>query len=330
MVDAWQVTGAGEPREVLVRGEAALPDELPPGQLRLRVLAASVGYPDVAMCRGSYALTPSLPFTPGQELVGVVTATGPGCVNRVGARVIAVSSFTVGHGSFARECLAGDDFALEVPDDMTDAEAAAFHIPSHTGWVALARRARLRPRESLLVLGAAGGTGSVAVQIGKALGARVIATAGGPDKVEFCRSLGADEVIDYRTDEIAPAVLERTGGRGVDVAYDPVGGDAFVAATRCIAYEGRLLAIGFAGGQWGRPSLAHLVTRNYSVVGVMPGKGYDRRFKEWSQASLLALWRAGRLRIPVWKVFGFDDVPAAVDEVAAGRMMGKVVVQVAG
>jgi len=326
---AWQVRRRGEPRDALDCVEVP-PPEPGPGQIRMRVLAAGVGLPDVYMCRGSYALTPELPFTPGQELVGIVSALGQGAQARVGERRMATSAFHFRHGSFAEQCLALDDFAQPVPDEMSDAEAAGFMIPYHTAWVGLVQRARLAAGETLLVLGAAGGSGSTALQLGKALGARVIATAGGAEKVAFCRKLGADLVIDYRSQEIAKGVLEANGGKGVDVVYDPVGGQAFTAATRCIAHEGRILAVGFGSGSWGQVVTPHLVTRSYSVLGVMPGAGYDRAFKQRAHAELLAHWKAGRLHVPLHRVFSFEDVPTAVEEVAAGKMMGKVVVRVSG
>jgi NADPH2:quinone reductase len=326
---AWQVKGQGEPRDVLALVEAELP-EPGPGQIRMRVLVAGVGLPDVYMCRGSYALTPERPFTPGQELVGIVTALGEGALARIGERRMATSSFHLRHGSFAQECLAGDDFAMPVPDAMPDAEAAGFMIPYHTAWLGLVQRARLAPNENLLVLGAAGGSGAAAVLLGKALGARVIATAGGAEKVAFCRTLGADEVIDYRSQEIAESTRRATGGRGADVVYDPVGGSAFSAATKCIAHEGRILAVGFASGSWGQVVTPHLVARSYSVLGVMPSAAYDRAFKERAHAALLDHWKAGRVRVPLHRVFPFSEVPAAIEEVAAGKMMGKVVVEVDG
>jgi NADPH2:quinone reductase len=323
---AWQVQGRGEPRGVLALVDAPVP-EPGPGQIRMRVLAAGVGLPDVYLCRGSYALTPELPFTPGQELVGIVTAVGEGALAKPGERRMATSAFHLRHGSFAEQCLAGDDFAMPVPDAMSDHEAAGFMIPYHTAYVGLVRRARLQAGETLLVLGAAGGSGSTAVLLGKALGARVIATAGGADKLAFCRRLGADVLIDYRSEEIAESARRATGGRGVDVVYDPVGGSAFTAATKCIAHEGRILAVGFGSGSWGQVVTPHLVTRSYSVMGVMPGAVYDRDFKERSHGELLAHWTAGRLHVPLHRVFPFAEVPDAIEEVAAGRMLGKVVVE---
>jgi NADPH:quinone reductase len=324
---AWQVERPGEPQGALVLAEVASP-EPGPGLLRVTVRAAGVGLPDVLMCRGSYPLTPALPFTPGQELVGEVTASGEGARTRIGSRVMAVSGFTAGRGSFAEECLALDDFALPVPAEMSDAEAAGFLIPFHTAWVGLVRRGGLRAGESLLVLGAAGSSGSAAVQLGKAEGALVIATARGAEKVAFCRSLGADHVVDREKDDLVAVVRQATGGRGVDVVYDPVGGEAFQAACRAVAHEGRVLAVGFASGSWGKVSTPHLVARNYSVIGVIPG-GYDRAFRERAHTALVQHWSAGRLRVPIHRRFAFERVPDALAEVVRGDVLGKVIVDFA-
>jgi NADPH2:quinone reductase len=319
------VNGQGEPQDVLHLAEDAPRPEPGEGQIRLKVAAAGVGLPDAYLCRGSYPLTPKLPFTPGQEVVGTVTGCGPGARAAIGDRVMGITAFFLGHGGFAEECLALDDFALRVPAEMEDAEAACFTIPFHTAHIGLVRRAQLLAGETLLVLGASGGTGSAALQLGKALGARVLATAGGPEKSDFCRSLGADAVIDYRSTDIASAVREATEGRGADVIYDPVGGEAFDAATRCIANEGRLLAVGFGSGSWGEPRASHLVQNNYSVMGVMPGS-YDREFKVAAHEKLLEHWRNGRLRVPVHARVDFERVPAAIDLLLKGDVTGKVAV----
>jgi NADPH2:quinone reductase len=321
---AWQVVGAGEPREVLRQRDAPLAPP-PPGLLRVRVEACGLGLPDVFMCRGSYALTPVLPFTPGQELAGVVLEAGTGAHARAGTRVMAVSAFFLGHGGFAEEAWALDEFCFAVPDDMAVAEAAAFLIPYHTAWVGLVRRGALRAGETLLVTGGAGGTGSAAIQLGRALGARVLATARGAERQAFCRALGAETALDPGGD-LAEAVREQTGGRGADVVYDTVGGDAFDAATRCIAHEGRLLVVGFASGRWGRPDPAHLVTRNYSIVGVMPS-GYDRETKRSAQAELLAHRRRGELRAPLEEI-GFDALPDGLERLARREVLGKLVLRV--
>jgi NADPH2:quinone reductase len=322
-VRAWQVQKHGEPGDALQLVETETPRP-GPGFLRVRVAAGALGLPDVFMCRGAYALTPELPFTPGQELAGVVTEAGEGARTRVGERVMAVSAFFLRHGGFAEEALAIDDFAFAVPDAMGDAEAAGFTIPMHTAWVGLVRRGALKRAETVLVLGGAGGAGSAAIQLARALGARVLATAGGPEKAAFCRALGAEEVVDYRSEDVAERVRALTGGRGADVIFDPVGGESFTAATRCVAHEGRILAVGFASGSWGRPSVAHMATHNYSVVGVIPS-AYDRGFKLAAQEALVAHYAAGALRVPIQRVVPFEALPDALAELAAGGVMGKLV-----
>jgi len=326
---AWQTVKPGRPMDALRLNEAAEPPRPTPGTVQLEVIAAGIGLPDVFMCQGSYALTPGLPFTQGQEVVGRVVGWAPGVENRrLGERVMAVTSFFTGAGGFAEQCLGLDDFCLPVPDGMTDAEGAGFLIPFHTAYVALVRRGRIEPEETLLVIGGAGGTGQAAIQVGKALGARVIATAGGPEKAEFCRSLGADHVVDHRSEDIAAGVRAATGGRGADAIFDPVGGEAFASATRCVAHEGRILAIGFASGSWGRTDTAHLVTNNYSVVGVIQSR-YDRAFKERAQERLLGWWREGRLRPQFDELVAFEELPDALERLAAGGVRGKLALAVA-
>jgi NADPH2:quinone reductase len=326
---AWQTVKPGRPTDALVLNEEVEPPRPTPGTVQLEVIAAGIGLPDAFMCQGSYALTPStLPFTQGQEVVGRVVGWGEGVANRkVGDRVMAVTSFFTGHGGFAEQCLGLDDFCLPVPDAMSDAEGAGFLIPFHTAYIALVTRGRVEAGETLLVIGGAGGTGQAALQIGKALGARVIATAGGPEKAEFCRALGADHVVDYRSEDIAEGVKAATGGRGADAIYDPVGGEAFASATQCVAHEGRILAIGFASGSWGRVDTSHLVYNNYSVVGVIPSR-YDRAFKERAQERLLGWWREGRLRPRIDELVPFAELPDALERLVAGGVKGKLVLAV--
>lgn len=325
---AWQTTKAGSPRDVLVLNPQ-VPSPTPrEGTVRLRVLAAGIGLPDALMCQANYALTPPLPFTQGQEVVGRVLDWGPGVVGRrAGDRVMAVTSFFTGNGSFAEECLALDDFCLPVPDEMTDAEAACFLIPGHTAYIALVARAKLAAGETLLVLAGASGTGAAAIQIGRALGACVLASVGDPAKGALCRSLGAETILDHHAPDFAKQVLAATDGRGANVIFDPVGGDLFTKATQCIAGDGRLLAIGFASGRWGQVDMAHVVMHNYSVVGVIPS-GYDRVYKEQAQAVLLDWWRAGRLRIAVDELVPFEALPAALERLAANQVKGKLALAV--
>ena len=230
-------------------------------------------------------------------------------------------------GSYAEQALALDDFCLPVPDGMTDAEGAAFLIPMHTAYLGLVTRANLQAGETLLVLGGAGGTGTAAVQIGKCLGAEVIATVAGPDKVDYCRSLGADHVIDRKQQDITQAVMDLTGGRGANCVYDPVGGAAYTAASKCVAHEGRICLIGFASGQWGPVDPAHMVYQNYTVVGVIPSN-YGRDYKEAVQETLLGWWREGRLSVHVEEMVPFEGLPGALERLAASQVQGKLVLGV--
>src|SRR3984893_15449424 len=222
-MQAWQVTGSGEPADVLHRVEVDLP-EPGPGQIRIRVTAAGIGLPDVLMCRHTYPLTPPLPFIPGQEVSGVVSAIGDGVDSRVGDRVMAVTAFLDGFGSFAEECLAPTSSTFPVPDGLADVEAAGFWIPHLTGWIGLVDGGRLAGGEWLAVLGAGGGSGIAAVQLGRVLGARVIAVVGDEDRAASGRSLGAEATLNHGDCPLAPALRELTDGHGVDVMFDPVGG----------------------------------------------------------------------------------------------------------
>lgn len=326
---AWQTTKHGRPKDALQLNENAPAPEPMPGTILLDVIAAGVGLPDAFMCEGSYMLTPGqLPFTQGQEAVGRIVAWGDGVEGRtVGDRVHAVTSFFTGHGAYAEQCLALDDFCLPAPEGMSDAEAAGFLIPFHTAHLGLLERGKLEAGETLLVLGGAGGTGQAAIQIGKAVGARVIATAGGPEKAAFCREIGADEVVDYKAGDIAEGVNALTDGKGADAIYDPVGGSAYEAATRCIAHAGRILAIGFASGSWGAADTSHLVYNNYSLVGVIPSN-YDRAFKERAQAELLGWWREGKLHTRIDELVPFEQLADALQRLVDGGVKGKLALAV--
>ena len=297
-----------------------------PGELRIRVGAAAVGLPDVLMCRGSYALTPRLPFVPGQEVCGVVDAVGEGVDLPLGVRVMAVTSFMDGRGGFAESAIANAGTAYRVPDEMSDADAAGFRIGYSTAWIGLVRRGALEAGEWLLVLGAAGGSGSAAVQLGRALGARVIAVASGAQRLAFCERLGAEAVVDRAAGSVPDAVLAATGGRGTDVVYDPVGGEPAAAAVRALAPGGRLLAVGFASGSWAQPDTADLVLRNCSLVGVYAG-GSTRAESEADHEAMLALAADGHLAGTATTV-PFDRLPDAVEDVAGASAVGKLVVQV--
>jgi NADPH2:quinone reductase len=229
---AWQVTTHGEPADVLRAAEVPTP-EPGPGQVLVRVRAAALNFPDVLMCRGQYQIQPPLPYTPGVELCGEVVGTG--------ARV--VGSPVLPSGGLAEYALMEPDSVFPAPDSLDDAEAAGFLLAYQTGWFGLHRRARLQAGETLLVHAAAGGVGSAAVQLGKAAGAKVVAVVGGAAKAEAARALGADVVVDRLEQDFVAVVKEATGGRGADVVYDPVGGQAYQGSTKCVAFEGRIVVV---------------------------------------------------------------------------------------
>lgn len=320
---AWQVQGAGEPIDVLRPVELPVPDP-GPGQIRVRVTAAGIGLPDVLMCRGTYPLTPPLPFTPGQEATGVVTAVGDGATHTIGSRVMLVSAFYDGHGSFAQECLALSSTAFPVPDGLTDAEAAGFWIPHVTAWTGLVERGHLAAGEWLAVLGAAGGSGIAAVQLGRALGARIIAVVGDQERAEFCRQLGAEITVDHRDGPLAPALRTATIDHGVDVIYDPVGGSQAEDAAGALARNGRHLAVGFASGRWPTLAAHDLVLANTSLVGVFAG-GQSAAELDEIRLALTRLIAEGRLRNAITATPTFDELPEAIQRLADRRTIGKMV-----
>ncbi len=293
----------------------------------MRVTAAGIGLPDVLMCRHTYPLTPAAAFTPGQEATGVVTAVGDGVTMALGTKVMGVTGFVEGHGSFADECLMLADSAFAVPTGLTDAEAAGFWIPHMTGWIGLVDRGRMVKGDRLAVLGAAGGSGIAAVQLGRALGAKVVAVVSDQDRARFCSGLGAEETIVLGTGDLPAQLRSRTGGSGVDLIYDPVGGPAAEQAATALARHGRLLAVGFASGAWPRLDTHHLVVTNTSLVGVFAG-GYHRADLDAIHAGLATLVADGRLRNAVTDQVGFDDLPSAVQRLADRAVIGKLVMVV--
>ena len=318
---AWQVQGAGEPMDVLHLVELE-PPQPGPGQVRIRVTAAGIGLPDVFMCRGTYPLTPPLPFTSGQEATGIVTAVGDGVDIPIGTKIMCVTAFWQGDGSFADECLVAADSVFPIPEGLTDAEAAGFWIPNLTGWIGLVDRGRLAAGDWLAVLGASGGSGIAAVQLGHALGARVIAVVSDEERASFCRGLGADVTLNRRDGPLAAALRDATGGSGVDLIYDPVGGSTAEDAAGALARYGRLLAVGFASGAWPRLDTINLVVTNTSLVGVFAG-GYAREELDAIFASLATLVGEGRLRNAVTAQIPFDELNSALHRLAQGGVVGK-------
>lgn len=334
MTKTWQVHGAGEPAEVLRRVDREPPV---PGtdQVRISVAAAGIGLPDVLMCRGTYPLTPPVPFTPGQEFVGNVSAVGPGADVAVGTRVMGVSDFMNGNGSFAGEALAHTSAVFPVPPGMQDAAAAGFWIPNMTAWIGLVDRGRLEAGQRLAVLGAAGGSGIAAVQLGKALSAEVIAVVSDQSRAEFCRSFGADHVVVASGDTtadgkpLAHALRAMTDWAGVDIVFDPVGGEQGTAAMGALARDGRHLSVGFASGSWPTPDVQMMVMTNTSLVGVLAA-GYSREHLEAILRHLTELADTGAVRPTIAERVSFEDIPDALTRLAARKVLGKLVVEIEG
>ncbi|MFI7325202.1 NADPH:quinone oxidoreductase family protein [Streptomyces rubiginosohelvolus] len=315
-MQAWRVHRNGEPGEVMRLEETDRPTP-GDGQVLVEVRAANVNFPDALLCRGQYQVRPPLPFTPGVEVCGTTED---------GRRVLATPALP--HGGFADYVVADEAALLPAPDALDDAEAAALHIGYQTGWFGLHRRAHLQPGETLLVHAAAGGVGSAAVQLGRAAGAKVIGVVGGPDKAAVARELGCDLVIDRRSEDIVAAVKEATGGRGADVVYDPVGGDAYAKSTKCVAFEGRILVVGFASGVIPTPALNHALVKNYSVVGLHWGlyNTKDPAAVRACHEELTKLAEQGIVKPLISERVAMAGAAEAVQRVADGTSTGRVVV----
>lgn len=324
----WRVSSFGEPAEVLTLEPNADDFEPGPGQVKIGVEAAGLGLPDVFMCHNNYPLVPPLPFTPSQEAAGTVIAVGEGVDEALlGTRVLGPTLFQAQRGGLADACLMHAQGIFPIPDAMSGIEAAGFFIPYQTAWIGLVRRAQITAADTVLVLGASGSSGCAAMQLAKAKGARVIAVAGGPAKGAFCEGLGADAVIDHRKDDITEAVLALTDGKGVSVVFDPVGGRAGRAAFEAIAFEGRFVVIGYASGEWPKIDVVETLMKNISLVGAMP-VGYSPQFMQEAHRDLINHWQQGQLKVSGCQVFEFEEALKAIEHIAAGKVEGKVVVQV--
>jgi len=283
---AWRLQQLGDPWEVLSLDDVESPTP-GPGEARIEVAATDLNFADILQCQGSYQERIDPPFTPGLSAAGTVVAVGADCELQVGDRVL--GSTSSGAGGFAEEALVRGRGVRHVPEDVSLVAAAAMNVIYGTGWFALHRRGQLQPGETVLVLAAAGGVGSAAVQMAKVHGCTVIAAAGGPEKAEVCQQLGADVVIDYAAEDLYERVMQATDGRGCDVIYDPVGGEYFDIARRLVAWEGRLLVVGFASGTIPQAPANHHLVKNYSIVGVHMG-GYRGRMGEVLDECYEELW----------------------------------------
>lgn len=304
------------------------PDPAPTaGQVRISVRACGVNFPDVLMIAGRYQFQPDLPFIPGAEFAGEVTELGEGVRGlAVGQRVLAMC----GHGAFAESVCVDARRVMPIPDAMDFATAAGFTLTYCTSWHALKQRGNLRKDETLLVLGAAGGVGLTAVELGALTGARVIAAASTADKLELAGQYGATEFINYKEEKLADRVKELTDGKGADVIYDPVGGELFDDCLRAVAWNGRILVIGFAAGTIQKIPANLPLLKGSSVVGVFWG-----RFAETEPAAqaentreLLQFFAEGKLRPHVSERFALADAPAAIAHLAERKAKGKVIIEI--
>jgi NADPH2:quinone reductase len=300
--------------------------DLADGEVRVRVRAAGINFADTLQIAGKYQVKPPLPFTPGLEMSGEVLEVGPGVTRsfHVGQRVLGFLRFG---GGYADELVTSEDCLLPIPDSLSDIDAGGFPTVYGTSYYALTWRGQLKAGETLLVLGAAGGVGLAAVEIGKQLGARVIAAAGGAEKCALTLEYGADHAIDYMRESIRDRVRELTGGIGADVVYDPVGGDAFDQAIRAVAWGARMLVIGFAAGRIQSVPANLILVKNIAVTGVVFGAQNERDPQAGGSfiAEMLRWHAAGRLRPRVAKTFPLVEAPAALEALMSRKYAGKIV-----
>lgn len=317
VVDRWM-----EASELTVR-EAPEP-VVGPGQIGVDVRAAGCNFFDILIVQGKYQVKPPFPFIPGGEIAGVVREVGPGVTGfAVGDRVLAAAPM----GGYAERIAIPASFAHRMPDAMSFDEAAGFPIVYPTSYAGLVYRAALQPGETLLVHAAAGGVGLAAVQIGKALGARVLATAGGAEKCAIAREAGAEVAIDYNAEDFVERVKQVTGGKGADVIYDSVGGDIFDKSLKCIAWNGRLLVIGFAGGTIPSVAANRILLKNIAVTGLHWGayaKNEPARVPE-TYAALFRLYDEKKIHPVVYRGYALEETAAALLALGSRKSHGKVV-----
>ena len=321
----WRVHEWGDPTEKLRLEDVEAPTPKP-GQIVVALEAVGLNFPGLLQIRGEYQVKPPLPYSPGGESAGTVVAIGDGVTDhQVGDRVVSTS------GGLAEQVAISAGAAFRLPDSMSAAKASALVVNYGTGWFALHNRAHVQPGETVLVHAGAGGAGSSAVQLAQALGAKVIATAGGPEKKAILQEkLHVDLAIDYLNEDFVEVVKAETDGRGVDVIYDPVGGDTFDRSRKVIAWDGRILVIGFTGGRIAEVATNHILLKNYSVVGVHWGASLARDPNSLRNTydTLIGLFDAGKIDPLVMREVPFTEVPSAFEDLASRHSWGKLVITV--
>ncbi len=322
---AWQVHELGDPKSILILGEVEEP-EPGPGEVVVEVEAAALNFFDILLCQGKYQERPDLPFIPGAEVAGTVYEVGEGVDLAPGTRVLATPPLP--GGGFAEKAVAPiDGSVFPVPETMPFPSAAAMHTVYQTAYIGLHRRADLKEAETVLVHAGAGGVGSAAIQVARAAGARVISTAGGAEKVEVCRKLGAEIAVDYREENFVEVVKEATDGRGADVIFDPVGGDVFDLSRKCVAFEGRIVVVGFTSGRIAEAPTNHVLVKNYSVVGLHWGL-YNKVMPdvvEETHEALVRHYEEGRIDPLIYQTVPFEELPEALELLGTRKTYGKLV-----
>ena len=319
---AWRVHDWGEPETM--KFEDVPTPEPGPGQVRILIRAAGLNFFDILQVQGKYQVKPPFPFTPGAEVAGIVDAVGEGVTEfATGSPVLSIT-----HGSgMAEYCIGRAGMTFPIPTGMDFPEAAALPIVYHTSYFALRERALLQAGEWLLVHAGASGVGVSAIQLGRAFGARVIATAGSAEKLEFAKSLGAEHALNYSDGSWVDQVKQITGGKGADVIYDPVGGDVFDLSTKCIAPGGRLLVIGFASGRIPTIAANRILIKDMAVVGALWGPFAVEHpdYLAEAQSALAKMYEDGQIRPPKPHCYPLDQAPAALRDLASRKILSKAV-----
>ena len=321
---AWQFEKYGSYAEVLKWVERPTPS-IGERQALIKTVAVSLNFPDLLIVQGLYQNKAPLPAVPGVEAVGTVVEVGAGSKFKVGDRAV---GFMHGGGTLADYFVADNNCAWPLPEHVSDIQAAALSVTYGTSYFGLKHRAQLRAGEVLLVLGASGGVGSAAIQLGKVFGATVIAAAGSSEKLKICRELGADYVINYKQEDIIERVKALTDGRGADVIYDPIGGDMFDQVKRCINWEGRIVIIGFASGRIPSIECNRLLLKNMSVIGLAWGQylARDPAMGEACQMELYELLAAGKIDPVIYRVLPFAETRDGLALIEGREVYGKVVI----
>ncbi|MBM7707172.1 NADPH2:quinone reductase [Chryseomicrobium aureum] len=324
---AWQIVQHGDPKDALRLATLERP-KLERGQIRVKVNAAALNFFDILQCQGTYQEKHTFPFTPGAEIAGQIIEVTEASELSIGTFVIATPLLP--NGGLSEEIVVHETEVFTIPDDFDLQKAAAMFITYQTAYYALHHLGNIEPNDVLLVHAGSGGVGSAAIQLGKAAGATVIATAGTDEKTQVCTQLGADYSINYQTTNFAEEVNKITQGKGADIIFDPVGGSTFDLSRKCIAFEGKILLIGFAGGKISDAPTNHVLIKNYSLVGVhwgyMRKKTPDRVGEIHNQ--LIQLVKEKKINPLIYRSYSFDEVVQALDELGDRKTYGKLIITI--